>query len=447
MFSRRGFVRLGAAGVASAALRPCGLLPGLAQSAAPDYKALVCIFLFGGNDSNNMIVPVDDTNFKAYTSLRGALALPSSSLTSTVYAKTGNAPYAFHSALTELASLFSNKEVAVVANVGSLVQPMTRTQYQKQSAPVPVNLFSHSDQQSQWQTSIAAGNSATGWGGRAADVVAAQNSSRFPTFFSVAGNNLIGTGIQTQPVALSPGQNLDLPGFTTSASSVARRNALTGLLTLNSGIQLVQAANQIMGDSIADASALDNALASVSNLSTVFPTTSLGAQLQQVAKVIKARDSLGMRRQIFFCSLGGFDTHTDQINVHNSLYPQLSKAMAAFNAAMQELGTDSVVTTFTESEFSRTFQSTSGNGSDHAWGGHQLVMGGAVKGGDIYGTFPTFQLAGPSDTDTRGRWIPTTSIDQYGSTLCSWFGISSADLASVFPNFSNFGSQKLSFLG
>lgn len=447
MFSRRGFIKIGAASVASMALRPFGLLPAWAQASSPEYRALVCVFLFGGNDSNNLIVPIDDTNFKAYSSIRGSLALSAADLTGAVYAKTNGAPYAFHANLSELASLFSNKELAVVANVGSLVQPTTRAQYQGQAAPVPVNLFSHSDQQLQWQTSIPTGHSPTGWAGRAADLVTAQNLSNFPTFFSVAGNSLMGTGAETQPVALSPGQSLDLKGFTSSAPSQARYSALKNLLTTETGLQLVQASNSVMSNSITDASALDAALAKSTPLTTVFPKSSLGAQLQQVTQIIQVRDSLGMRRQIFFTSLGGFDTHTGEINTHKQLYPQLSQALAAFNSAMAELGTQNDVTTFTESDFSRTFQPTSGDGSDHAWGSHHLVMGGAVQGGDIYGAFPTFQLGGPNDADTRGRWIPTLAIDQYGATLCSWFGIDTADLPKVFPNFANFGSKKLDFLG
>ncbi len=447
MFSRRGFIKIGAASVGSLALRPFGLIPTLAQSGSPDYRALVCVFLFGGNDSNNMVIPVDATNYKAYSALRGSLALSPSDLTSTVYAKTGNAPYAFHWDLTELASMFSTKELAVVANVGSLVQPTTRTQYQAQSAPVPVNLFSHSDQQIQWQTSIPTGHSPTGWAGRAADLVASQNTSSFPTFLSVAGNSLMGNGADTQPVAISPGESLDLTGFNSSPASQARRAALENLLTLNSGLKLVQAANGTMANSIADANALDAALGKVPAFKTTFPNTSLGAQLKQVAQIIQVRDGLGMRRQIFFASLGGFDTHTIEIETHKKLYPQLSQALAAFNSAIEELGVENDVTTFTESDFSRTFQPTTGDGSDHAWGSHHLVMGGAVQGGDIYGAFPTFELAGPNDTDTRGRWIPTTAIDQYGATLCSWFGIADSNLTTVFPNFPNFGSKKLTFLG
>jgi uncharacterized protein (DUF1501 family) len=447
MFTRRGFIRFGAASVGSLALGRFGVIPALAQSSSANYRALVCVFLFGGNDSNNMIVPVDDANYKSYLSIRGNLALSQSDLTAPVHAQTGNAPYSFHASLSELASLFSNKQLAVVANVGTLVQPTTRDQYINQATPVPLNLFSHSDQQTQWQTSVSTGTSATGWAGRAADIVASQNLSNFPTFMSVSGNALLGSGASTQPVALSPGQNLDLAGFSNSASSQARLSALRSLLTLNTGLKLVQAANNVMADSIADAQALDAALSKSTALETKFPSTSLGAQLQQVAQIIQVRDSLGMRRQIFFCSLGGFDTHTGEINTHKQLYPQLSQALAAFNDAMEELGTENDVTTFTESDFNRTFQPTSGDGSDHAWGSHHLVIGGAVKGREIYGQFPEFKLGGPNDADSRGRWIPTTAIEQYGATLCSWFGIDDSQLTSVFPNFANFGSKKLTFIG
>jgi uncharacterized protein (DUF1501 family) len=450
MYSRRGFIRVGAAAtIGSVALRRFATMPLMAQSSGASYRALVCVFLFGGNDSNNTIIPTDDTNIQAYNSIRGALALSGTDLTPNVYDAVTNAPYAFHSKLAEVASLFSSKELAVVANVGSLVQPLTRAQYIAAQTPIPVNLFSHADQQLQWQSSIAQGNSSTGWGGRVADYIESQNinSSKFPTFFSVAGNALLGTGAQTQPVALAPGASLQLSGFNTTAPSQARLTALNNLLTLDTGISLVQAANDTMANSIADATSLSAALAKATALKTVFPKTTIGAQLQQVAQIIQVQADLGMSRQIFFCSLGGFDTHTNELNTHNTLYPELSPALAAFYDATQELNMAQNVTTFTESDFSRTFQPTSGNGSDHAWGSHHLVLGGAVQGGQIYGKFPTFQLGGPDDTDARGRWIPTTAIDQYGATLSSWFGIPDSALATVFPNFANFGSQKLKFLG
>lgn len=205
--------------------------------------------------------------------------------------------------------------------------------------------------------------------------------------------------------------------------------------------------NDTLATGIADAKALGGALSNAKPLTTTFPKTSLGAQLQQVAQIIQVQATLGMRRQIFFCALDGFDTHTNEINTHNNLYPQLSQAIAAFYNATQELGMAGNVTTFTESDFSRTLQPTSGDGSDHAWGSHHLVLGGAVQGGQVYGQFPTFELGGPNDTDTRGRWIPTTSIDQYGSTLCSWFGVPDSALTTVFPNFANFASAKLGFFG
>jgi uncharacterized protein (DUF1501 family) len=446
MVSRRGFIRIGTATVGSLALRPFGLLPALAQS-GPDYRALVCVFLFGGNDSNNTVIPTDDASFKAYQSIRGSLALTTSELTPVT--SVSGAPYGFHSKLAEVASLFSSKELAVVANTGALVQPLTRAQYQNQQAAIPLNLFSHSDQQVAWQTSVAQGHSPTGWAGRAADYVASQNfnSSSFPPFFSVAGNALEGIGVSTQPVALAPGQSLTLAGFNTSAASKARLGAVESLLTTESGVSLVQAANDTLSHSIGDASALAAALAKATPLKTTFPTTAIAAQLKQVAQIIQVQSYLGMRRQIFFCSLGGFDTHAGELEAHNNLYPQLSPALAAFYDATQELGMAQNVTAFTESDFSRTFQPTTTDGSDHAWGSHHLVLGGAVQGGRIYGKFPTFELAGPDDADVRGRWIPSTSIDQYGATLSSWFGIPAGALATVFPNLANFPTTNLGFLG
>jgi uncharacterized protein (DUF1501 family) len=446
--NRRGFIRLGAASVGTLALRPFGLLPALAQQSAPDYRALVCVFLFGGNDSNNTIVPMDDATYNSYLSTRGNLALNGSALTAPVTSVSGE-PYAFHAKLAEIASLFGSKELAVVANVGSLVQPLTRTQYQNQQAAVPSNLFSHSDQQLEWQTSIAQGHSPTGWGGRAADYIDAQkmNTTTFPSFLSVAGNTELGVGATSQPLALNPGASLALSGFNSSNASQARYRAVTNLLTMPSGLSLVQASNDILSNSLNDAAALTNALKGATALNTVFPATSLGAQLKQVAQIIQVQAQLGMRRQIFFASLGGFDTHTAEINTHNTLYPQLSQALAAFYNATQELGMADKVTTFTESDFSRTFQPTSGGGSDHAWGSHHLVLGGAVKGGQVYGRFPSFVLGGPDDADTRGRWIPSTSVDQYGATLCSWFGIPDSAMNGVFPNLSNFSASNLAFVG
>jgi uncharacterized protein (DUF1501 family) len=446
MYSRRGFIRIGAASAGTLALRPFGLLPATAASGS-NYRALVCVFLFGGNDSNNSVIPLDDADYKLYQAARGALGLATSSMVQVSDAS--GAPYGFHALLTELASLFTSKQLAVVANVGPLVAPLTRAQYQAQQGFIPNNLFSHADQQLEWQTSIAQGNSPTGWSGRAADYVAAQklNASSFPVFLSTAGNVLQGAGANTSPVAVAPGESLQLAGFNTSAASEARWNAFNNLISTNSGVELVQAANHTLANSIGDAKALTAALAKSTALKTQFPKTALAAQLQQVAEIIQVQADLGMSRQIFFCSLGGFDTHTGELPTLNNLYPQVSQALAAFYEATEELGVADSVTTFTESDFNRTFQPTSGNGSDHAWGGHHFVLGGAVQGGRIFGKFPSLQLGGPDDTDVRGRWIPTTSTDQYGATLCSWFGIPSSALAGVFPNLANFSVANIGFLG
>jgi len=446
MFSRRGFIRVSSAAVGSLALRPFGLLPALAQS-GPDYRALVCIFLYGGNDSNNTVLPMDDTDFQAYTSIRRQLALTPADLTTPT--TVSGSPISFHGQLPSMAGLFSSKELAVIANVGPLVQPLTRTQYQQTGAPVPLNLFSHPDQQRAWETSYPQGYSTTGWAGRVADFIATQNynANTIPMFLSTAGNNLLGTGASTQQIALVPGEPLSLAGFDNSAESQARYAAVTKLLTLNSGIALAQAANQTLSNSLADAQVLANALGKASPLKTVFPATELGAQLLQVAQVIQVQAALGMRRQIFFCQLGGFDTHADEMNTLFGLYAQLDPAIAAFYAATQELGVADSVTTFTESDFSRTLQPATDGGADHGWGGNHFARGGAVSGGQIFGQFPTFELGGPNDTDTRGRWIPTTASDQYGATLCEWFGVPNSVLPIIFPNIANFPTQKLGFLG
>ena len=440
--SRRTFIRTGLAAA------PFGLLPAMAQSAS-DYKALVCVFLLGGNDSNNTVVPTDDTNYKAYTTLRGNLALQGTALAPAVQDVNG-APFAFHSQLSALSSLFASRELAVVANVGPLVEPLTRAQYIAKQNQLPLNLFSHSDQIALWQSSVSQGQSATGWAGRLADQVLAKkmNASSFPTFLSVAGGSLLGTGAETTAITLSPGQSLQLVGFSSAASSQARWGAMFDLLVFPSGVSLVQSANTVMGNSTNQAAGLSAALAKAAVLKTLFPNTSISNQLKQVAQVIQVQRDLGMNRQIFFVTLGGFDTHTGQIAAHNNLYAQLGPALAAFYSATQEIGQAANVTTFTESDFSRTFQTTSGDGSDHAWGSNQLVLGGAVKGGRIFGKFPTFALAGPDDADTRGRWIPTSSVDQYGATLASWFGVNdAASLAQVFPNLKNFATQNLGFVG
>lgn len=420
----------------------------MAQSGSSGYQALVCVFFFGGNDSNNMIIP--ESQYSAYQTIRGTsnLALPTSSLTA-VSDKGGNGYY-FHSGLQELAGLFSSGNLAVAANVGPLLQPVKRADVSN-AANLPSNLFSHSDQQSEWQTTDPTElfSPVSGWGGRAAAVVQGLNSRNgFPTFLSVAGNDLFGIG-PTPQIELNPGGSLNLTGFDYTLAQ-PRSAALNSLLSTDTGLSLVGSANGVMSQSIADAKLLTAALKGIT-LNTVFPpkSNSLGQQLLQVAQIMKANQTgngLGMTKQIFFCALGGFDTHTGELEAHNSLYPQVSQAINAFWNALDELNLQSNVVLFTESDFSRTMQPTTTDGSDHAWGSHHLVLGGSVKGQTIYGQFPTFQLGGPDDFDTRGRWLPTAAVDQYGASLINWFGIKNpTDVSTVFPNLGKFGTNPLTF--
>ena len=456
--SRRKFLNigcrsLGTLGAASLMAR-FSQVNALAQTSCPaDYRALVCIFLFGGNDGNNTVVPISTggsnpaNSYNKYAQVRGGLALPVASLN--VIGNSKGDQYGLHPSLTELAGLYNNnRHVAVVANVGTLVTPLTQAQYKNQQAAIPSNLFSHLDQQTEWQTSLAQGFGATGWGGRVADAVQSCNTSDFPTIVSVGGNNLFTTGAQTSPATVTAGQVLGLQGFNTTAASVARLSALQSLLTFDSGISMVQASNAIASSGLNQAKVLNEALAGAKALTTVFPNTSLGQQLSQVAKIINVRTQLGMRRQIFFAYLGGFDTHDLELTDQGTGLAQVSQAMKAFYDSTVEMGTADQVVTFTESDFGRTLQPSGGSslGTDHAWGSHHFVMGGAVKGGDIYGTFPTLELSGPDDANNRGVWIPTLSLDQYGASLASWFGVDSSKLGQVFPNLANFAGHAPAFL-
>lgn len=448
--SRRDFMRLACCSAATASLASglskFGLVSALAQGAT-DYKALVCIFMFGGNDSNNMIVPVD-SGYTNYQTIRANLALPQASLLPLQVGSAAN--FGLHPNLPELQGLFNNqKALAVLNNVGTLVQPTTRQQYLSQSS-LPQNLFSHSDQQDQWQTTQLSGLPNAGWAGKVADNIQPtfNSSALFPPILSVAGNAIFATGITTRPFTMSPGSTPGLSGIDSSASAQARLLGVQQLLTFDTGISLVQASSAVTGQALQESAVLANALKNIPAIQTVFPTSNnLASQLKQVAQVIAARSALGIGRQIFFCSAGGFDTHSDQLDTQVGLYSQLSSAMSAFYTSTQELGVANQVTTFTLSEFSRTFQPGSNGGTDHAWGGHQFMLGGAVKGNALYGTFPSLALGGPDDTGSNGRWIPSTSVDQYAATLASWFGVPIADLPSIFPNLANFQTANLGFLG
>jgi len=446
--TRRGFLKTtcctAAAGVAAASFSRLGLVSALAQT-SQDYKALVCVFLFGGNDANNLIVPLGNSDYANYAKIRAGLALPQGKLLP-VTPKSLSVPYGFHPKLAEVQSLFNKGQIALLANAGTLVQPTTQQQYLQGQANLPQNLYSHADQQQQMQTATLNTFGEVGWGGRLADKIQSIYGGTFPVMISLAGSNVFAEGLVVRSIESSGDPTKPLSGFYGSSEDNARLAALQSLLTFDTGLQLIQSASTITSNAIQDGQTLAAAIAQGSKLNTQFPQSYLGGQLQQVAQIIQARAALGLPRQIFFVSSNGFDTHSDQLNQHNTLYQDLSQSMNAFYQATVEMGTAPQVTTFTLSDFGRTFQPDSTAGTDHAWGSHHLIMGGAIAGGDFYGTFPTQVLGGPDDATGEGRWIPTTSLDQYGATLAQWFGVQPADLPSIFPNLPNFTNQTLNFV-
>ncbi len=446
--SRRDFLRLGARSIstlgAAAAFGQAGLLT--AQTApAGDYKALVCVFLFGGNDSNNMLVPADTPTYNTYKSIRGSLALPQASLVTLPGTNFG-----LHPSMSALQKYFqkdpatNTTRLALLANVGTLVNTVTRASNGNLNGALPSNLFSHSDQQTEWQNANPGAKSGVvgGWSGRLADKVATLQS--FPPAIGVSGGALQLVGVQTQPTTAGTTGFSLLTGLTDPRTAALQQMQS---LSLSSGVTLVQAVGSSLKSAIDVATTIDNAVKSAGSALAPFPNTDIGTQLQQVAQIIQIRKALGVTRQIFFVSQGGFDTHSNQLPQQVTLLGNLANALAAFDTAVGTLGELPNVTTFTESDFSRTFQPNGNAGTDHAWGSHHIMMGGAVQGGKIYGQFPTLALAGPSDSGNRGNWIPTTSTDQYGGQLAKWFGLAAADFDYVFPNLKSFNYATPPFMG
>ncbi len=435
-------------GQASALVSAAGLAPLAGAQTVPDYRALVCVFMLGGNDGHNTVVPLSPAAYNAYKAIRGGLALPDANTSLISISTPSGVPYGLNSGLAAIAPQWAAGKLAVVANVGMLARPTTRAQYLASAVPLPSNLFSHSDQIQQMQTGSPTGSGGTGWAGRTVDALLARNgSSRFPAAISMAGSALFCAGVNVPSASLIPGDNLAANGMGSwPASAVAARQAgLAQVLALDSGLALVQAANKVRQDALSLNALLTNA-GTGANLATVFPGTPLGAQLKQVAKIIQLRATTGIARQVFFCSIGGFDLHSSQSWAQWDLLRTVGEAMAAFHAATQELGVAQQVTTFTQSDFGRSLQ-PSGSGSDHGWGSHHLVLGGAVRGGNIYGTLPMPALGGPDDAGSRGVLIPTTSLDQYGATLARWFGVPATAMPSVFPNLGYFATPDLGFMG
>ena len=445
----------------------------VAQQPLNDYKALVCIFLSGGNDCNNIIVPVG-ADYTPYAAARQNLALPQSSLLPITPINNDGRNYGLHPTLGEMQTLFQEGKMAMLFNVGPLVHPMTRAQYQAKSVPRPPQLFSHSDQVTHWQTSLPDQPPTSGWGGRIADLlhpgqldlingVPTANSAKIALCTSLSGANTFEVGDTFAQYHVSTSGAVTVSGVTGT-----RLDAFKAILDVSSVNLQRSAFAGVTKNAIETGDLLNNSIAgtAAANFFNIpFPTTSLGNQLKMVARLIEAgpRPSSGtppglnMKRQIFFCSVGGYDTHTSQVQnngateadrvlgSHTNLLNEVSEAVFAFTRAMEQIGRGNQVTAFTASDFGRTFP-TNGQGSDHGWGSHHFIVGGAVAGRKTYGTFPVLQVNGPDDTST-GRWIPRTAVDQYSATLAKWFGVSDSDMATVFPNIDHFAASNLGFMG
>jgi uncharacterized protein (DUF1501 family) len=458
-FGRRNLLKGGAALIAS------GMMPRLMMSEVQaagltGYRALVCVFMYGGNDSNNMIIPMDTTGYNNYATARtpqssGGLALTQASLVP-LTEKNGTVAYAMHPNMPELAALYHSGQLATLYNVGSLVGPLTKAQYLSPSTSglaygKPINLFSHEDQQFQQQaTALDSLVTTTGWGGRMADVLASVGGA-LPMNISIAGNATLLGGASTQPLSLPNKGTLNVSGFDTSAAGMTRQAAYLQMASQTSSSVIVQSFGVQQGAAVALAGNVNPVLAltnTISGAAFTGMTSSLSLQLAQVARLIENRANLGNpTRQLFFVSVGGsFDTHSNQIAVQGPLLADVSASLNAFNNALGLIAAQSMVTTFTLSDFTRTLKPASDGGSDHAWGGHHMIMGGAVNGGQAYGTYPQLILNGPDDVTNTGRWLPTTSVDQYAATLATWFGLSTSQLATVFPNLKNFTTPTLNFM-
>ena len=493
VLTRREFIRQAACAAVGTAAMTCAIRDlrfmnaAVAQSNISDYKALVCIFLAGGNDSNNLIVPTSTSEYNNYAAIRTpVLALPQSSLLP-IPALTGDGhDYGLHPCCPELQSLFGEGRLAILFNTGTLVYPMTRSQYQSNSVQKPPQLFSHADQVTQWQTSVPDQPALTGWGGRCADLLnAVQPGTPVSLSVTLAGANTFEVGNMVSQYSVSTAGAVNLQGV-----SGARLQALTNILGLPYPNLQAQAYANVADHSINTGTLLNSAILTTADPSSSqqfwtkpFPTSgifqvvtptsgtkfnsSLGPQLKMIARLIEAgsrptaNGGFGMKRQIFFCQVGGYDLHSGQTDypaggsvlngAHSNLFAELSQCMNAFQSAMDQVGAlhgdpsfAQRVTAFTCSDFGRTFPGN-GQGSDHGWGSHHLIMGGAVHGQQTYGKFPTLTVNGPDDTST-GRWIPTTACDQYFATLATWFGLDNSNLATVFPNLGRFAAQNLGFI-
>ena len=426
---------------------------------ATDYKALVCVFLYGGNDYANTVVAYDDPSYNAYSAIRnggagqtaGGIALARAGLGATLLAPTtpleGGRQYALHPAMTGLAGLFNGGQAAVQLNVGPLVVPLTKAQYasaDRRTYPLPPKLFSHNDQQSIWQSSSPEG-STIGWGGNIGDLALSSNSNSLFTCINVTGNAVFLSGDSALSYQVSTGGAVAINGVKNNVyNSSAVKTALSTLVQQPRNHTLENEYNKITTRAVGAEAQVASALAG-SNLATVFPSPNpLADQLKMVARLIGARSAMGTRRQVFMVSIGGFDLHDNLIAQHPVLLGRVSEALTAFYNATAELGVANKVTAFTASDFGRTLTSN-GDGSDHGWGSHHLMVGGAVKGKTFYGAPPPVSVGSTAAAQDQwhvgqGRLLPSTSVDQYAATLAKWFGVADSELSGILPNLRHFGA-------
>lgn len=417
-----------------------------------DYKCLVCIDLSGGNDQSNTVIPTSNGGYASYQSGRPTLALERDSIVGLNPAGYSGEPVGLHPSLAPLQPLFAAGRLALLANVGTLAYPLTKAELEAGSVPLPFQLESHSDQAQAWQSGIPDGPSATGWMGRMGDLTSTvfNPDSGVSIAMTVGGNNILQAGEETIQYQLTNNGAVKVRALEELYGSTTGGAALRSLLSQSRGHLLENTLVATSSRSIAVEEVVSSALASsAGTLPTAFPATPLGQQLKMVARMIAVRGALSQRRQLFFVNQGGYDHHDNLIDAdnrgHASKLGELADAMVAFNAAMDALGLAQEVTTFTTSEFGRALQHN-GRGSDHGWGGHHFIMGGAVQGNRIYGRFPTVALGGPEDY-RQGSLMPTTAVDQYAATLCRWFGVGSTDMSIVLPNIGRFSNHDLGFLG
>jgi uncharacterized protein (DUF1501 family) len=443
--SRRAFLQrasaLSLAGVAAPWALNLASLGAAAAATATDYKAMVCVFLYGGNDYGNTLVPYDQSNYDAYFGLRPTLAYTRTALGSTVLnpatGLAGGRQYALAPELAPLLPLFDAGQMAVLLNVGTLVQPTTKAQYTARSVPLPPKLFSHNDQQSVWQSSAPEG-ATSGWGGRMGDLFQAGNGNATFTCVNVSGNAVYLSGNSAVQYQVSTSGSVPLKALNSPLFGSANCSAaLQSIITQARSHLMESELTRVVIRSIEANSLLTNSLTPSSAIATAFPTgNNLADQLKLVARMIASANALGAKRQVFFVSMGGFDTHDGLLTVHPGLLATVANALSAFHSATVELGVANQVTTFTASDFGRTL-SGNNDGSDHGWGSMHFILGGAVKGRRFYGTPPVVANNGPDDVG-QGRLLPTTSVDQYAATLGNWLGVSNTDLLTVLPNLKNF---------